>query len=48
VAAQLSPHMAPKWVRVLEAMPMTATGKIRRLDLREMAAQAHETAQTGG
>ena len=48
VAAQLSPHMAPKWVRVLEEMPMTATGKIRRLDLREMAAQAHATAQTGG
>ena len=48
VSAQLSPHMTPKWVRVLEAMPMTATGKIRRLDLREMAAQALETGQTGG
>ena len=48
VAGQLSPHMAPKWVRVLDEMPMTATGKIRRLDLREMAAAALETGQTGG
>ena len=48
VSRQLSPHMAPKWVRVLEEMPMTATGKIRRLDLREMAAQALETEQKGG
>ena len=48
VSTQLSPHMAPKWVRVLGEMPMTATGKIRRLDLREKAAQALETEQIGG
>ena len=40
VAKQLSPHMAPKWVRIVAEMPMTATGKIRRVVLREMAARA--------
>jgi len=46
VARKLSPHMAPKWVRVLSEMPMTTTGKIRRVALREMAAQALEPTQT--
>ena len=46
VAKQLSPHMAPKWVRVVAKMPMTATGKIRRVALREMAAQAPALKQT--
>jgi acetyl-CoA synthetase len=38
--------MAPKWVRVVAEMPMTATGKIRRVALREMAAQAPALKQT--
>ena len=48
VIRQLSPHMAPKWVRVVSEMPMTATGKIRRVALREMAAQALVPTQTAG
>ena len=43
VAKKLSPHMAPKWVRFIEEMPMTATGKIRRVALREMAAQEQQS-----
>ena len=34
VRARLSPHMAPRAVRFVEALPMTATGKIQRRDLR--------------
>ena len=48
VAKQLSPHMAPKWVRIVPEMPMTATGKIRRVALREMAVQVPEPIQTIG
>ena len=48
VIRQLSPHMAPKWVRVVSEMPMTATGKIRRVALREMAARALVPRQTAG
>ena len=48
VAKKLSPHMAPKWVRILPEMPMTATGKIRRVALREMAAQVPGPIQTIG
>ncbi|UWQ19530.1 AMP-binding protein [Jannaschia sp. M317] len=34
VRARLSPHMAPRAVRFVEALPMTATGKIQRRALR--------------
>lgn len=34
VKARLSPHMAPRAVRFVDALPMTATGKIQRRDLR--------------
>ncbi len=37
VRSRLSPHMAPREVRFVEALPMTATGKIQRRDLREAA-----------
>ncbi|WGH78131.1 AMP-binding protein [Jannaschia ovalis] len=35
VKARLSPHMAPRAVRFVAALPMTATGKIQRRSLRE-------------
>ncbi|MEM6825560.1 MAG: AMP-binding protein, partial [Pseudomonadota bacterium] len=35
VREKLSPHMAPRQVRVVESLPMTATGKIMRRALRE-------------
>ena len=35
VRARLSPHMAPRAVRLVEALPMTATGKVQRRALRE-------------
>ena len=34
VRARLSPHMAPRSVRFVDSLPMTATGKIQRRDLR--------------
>ena len=40
--------MAPKWVRVVTELPRTATGKIRRVVLREMAAQVLGQVQTTG
>ena len=39
ISNDISPHMTPRWVRIIHDMPMTATGKIRRIELREMAAQ---------
>lgn len=35
VRARLSPHMAPRSVRFVNDLPMTATGKIQRRDLRQ-------------
>ncbi|MCK0167136.1 AMP-binding protein [Jannaschia sp. S6380] len=35
VRARLSPHMAPRDVRFVDALPMTATGKVMRRALRE-------------
>ncbi|MFK7943652.1 MAG: AMP-binding protein [Paracoccaceae bacterium] len=35
VRERLSPHVAPREVRWIDALPMTATGKIRRRDLKE-------------
>jgi acetyl-CoA synthetase len=34
VRQQISPHVAPKTIEPIAAMPMTATGKIMRRDLR--------------
>jgi acetyl-CoA synthetase len=34
VRLRLSPHLAPREVAFLDQMPITATGKIRRRDLR--------------
>jgi acetyl-CoA synthetase len=34
VRARISPHVAPRWVVRMDALPMTATGKIIRRDLR--------------
>ncbi|MGF1447111.1 MAG: AMP-binding protein [Pikeienuella sp.] len=36
VKLRLSPHLAPRQVRFLEAMPTTATGKIMRRSLRDL------------
>jgi acetyl-CoA synthetase len=35
VRARLSPHMAPRAVRFVDALPMTATGKVQRRALRD-------------
>jgi len=34
VAARISPHLAPRSVVFVDALPMTATGKIQRRELR--------------
>ncbi|MEM6906352.1 MAG: AMP-dependent synthetase, partial [Pseudomonadota bacterium] len=34
VRARLSPHLAPREVAFIDAMPVTATGKIKRRELR--------------
>ncbi|MFQ5437363.1 MAG: AMP-binding protein [Paracoccaceae bacterium] len=36
VRARISPHVAPRRIEVIDAMPMTATGKIMRRELREL------------
>jgi acetyl-CoA synthetase len=38
VRARLSPHLAPRAVEVIDALPMTATGKIMRRELKRRAA----------
>lgn len=48
VASKLSPHMAPKWVNILDEMPLTATGKIRRAALREKHVRENEPKQKDG
>jgi len=35
VAARLSPHERPRDIEFVDSLPMTATGKIRRKDLRD-------------
>lgn len=35
VKARISPHVAPRWVVQAESLPMTATGKIMRRELRD-------------
>lgn len=34
VREKVSPHVAPRWIERMEALPMTATGKIMRRELR--------------
>ena len=46
ISNDISPHMTPRWVRIIQDMPMTTTGKIRRIELREMAAQGPALKQT--
>ncbi|SDY60933.1 AMP-binding protein [Citreimonas salinaria] len=38
VRARLARHKLPKWVEVVDSFPMTSNGKIRKVDLREIAA----------
>ena len=42
VRARLSPHVAPRDVAFLDALPMTATGKIMRRDLKRRHAEMKE------
>ena len=37
VRDRISPHVAPRLIEAVESLPMTATGKILRRELREMA-----------
>ena len=37
VRTRLSPHLAPKAVETIDALPMTATGKIMRRELKRRA-----------
>ncbi len=37
VKSMLSPHKYPRWIRFVEELPKTATGKIQRFKLREMS-----------
>jgi benzoate-CoA ligase len=38
VKKNAAPYKYPRWVEFVEALPKTATGKIKRFQLREMAA----------
>ena len=38
VRERLAEYKRPRWVRFVEALPKTATGKIQRFKLRELAA----------
>jgi acetyl-CoA synthetase len=37
VRARLSPHLAPRAIEAIDALPMTATGKIMRRELKRRA-----------
>ncbi len=39
VKTTTSPHKYPRWVEFVETLPKTATGKIQRYKLRELAAE---------
>jgi acetyl-CoA synthetase len=47
VKTRLAAHEFPRRIRFLDALPMTLTGKIRRTDLRALAAQAPAGTPTG-
>ena len=44
VRARLAAHAIPRHVRFVDELPLTVTGKIRRLDLREMERTRHDRA----
>jgi acyl-coenzyme A synthetase/AMP-(fatty) acid ligase len=44
VKQRLAPHKYPRWIAFRDALPKTATGKIRRHDLRAWAAALREEA----
>ncbi|MBI2319990.1 MAG: hypothetical protein HYY28_09135 [Betaproteobacteria bacterium] len=37
VKSMLSPHKYPRWIKFLDELPKTATGKIQRFKLRELS-----------
>jgi acetyl-CoA synthetase len=39
VRARLAPHLAPRDIEVVDALPLTATGKIMRRELKRLAAE---------
>jgi benzoate-CoA ligase len=41
VKQRLAHYKYPRWIRFVEELPKTATGKIQRFKLREAAAQPH-------
>lgn len=41
--ASFARHKAPRYIRVLESLPLTANGKVRKVDLRHMALEALES-----
>lgn len=45
VKTRISPHVAPRMVRVVDALPMTATGKILRRALKQQHAEAAQQQQ---
>ena len=42
VKERLAPYKYPRWIMFVPELPKTATGKIQRFKLRELAAQARE------
>ncbi len=45
VRTRISPHVAPRAVEIVESLPMTATGKIMRRELKRQALGEGETAE---
>ena len=41
VKERLAPYKYPRWIRFVDELPKTATGKIQRFKLREVALQTH-------
>ncbi len=44
----IASYKKPKHVRFIEALPRTATGKVRKQELRQLAAAEPESAHAGG
>jgi benzoate-CoA ligase len=40
IKARLAPHKYPRWIEFVNDLPKTATGKIQRFKLRELAASS--------
>ncbi|MGH2369413.1 MAG: AMP-binding enzyme [Chloroflexota bacterium] len=45
---QMAVYKRPRWVTFVEQLPKTATGKIQRFKLRELAAGFHDEEVSGG